>query len=130
CSATSSSRRSVSRSTSGVISTAYDVGGSLCLPPSSSVAEAGTMSPTTLLSSRAPWLPLTGAALAAMAFAQLVGWLSPLLIGLLLGALATNLAPIDSRQRIEAITASGVGTLMLRWGILLLGFRLSLDHLA
>lgn len=88
------------------------------------------MSPTTLLSSRAPWLLLTGAALTAMALAPLVGWLSPLLIGLLLGALATNLAPIDSRQRIEAITASGVGTLMLRWGILLLGFRLSLDHLA
>lgn len=88
------------------------------------------MSPTTVLRSPAPWLPLTGAALAAMALAQVVDWLSPLLVGLLLGALVTNLAPTVSRQRIDAITASGAGTLMLRWGILLLGFRLSMDHLA
>lgn len=88
------------------------------------------MKPTTVLRSHEHWLPLAGAALVAMALARAVGWLSPLLIGLVIGAVVTNMASTRSRRRIDAITDSGIGTWMLRWGILLLGFRLSVDHLA
>ena len=75
------------------------------------------------------WLLPTAAALASLGLGQFVSWLSPLLIALVVGAVAANAAGAGLQRHLDAITASGIGTLMLRWGILLIGFRLSVDHL-
>lgn len=76
-----------------------------------------------------PWVLPIGAAVLSMWLGQLLGWVSPLLVALALGALATNAASPGLRRHLDAVTTAGVGTLMLRLGILLIGFRLSVDHL-
>jgi len=76
-----------------------------------------------------PWLFPTGAAALSLWLGGLLGWVSPLLVALALGALVANTLPPRLRPHVEAITSSGIGTLTLRLGIALLGFRLSVDHL-